>query len=241
MPQLILGLLICFISFGLYMMFSPYLEDKHDYVSQICQLQIFFALLSGVVFNAGPSESEADLFGLILMCLQAVPIASTAFLSSSLSKHVLEPEKRKKLFSILNKLQKKLLPRLQLLSAKLRRVGKFSKSGSATMVGLEVADTSDAITSSKPMSTENALIAWKLRKRLQANPNWLNGKTRVQPRMQMASVAKSTADGPSTPDSASGSASGCATVAATEPDEASNRVLTIVTAPAEPPTPRTSA
>ena len=48
MPQLILGLLICFISFGLYMMFSPYLEDKHDYVSQICQLQIFFALLSGV-------------------------------------------------------------------------------------------------------------------------------------------------------------------------------------------------
>ena len=100
-----------------------------------------------------------------------------------MSKHVLEPEKRKKLFNISRKFQKKLLPRLQLLSAKLRRVGKFSKSGSATMVGLEVADINDAITSSKPMSTENALIAWKLRKRLQANPNRWNGKTRVQPRM----------------------------------------------------------
>ena len=130
MPQLILGLMICFLSFGGYMMLSPFVKDKHDYVAQICQVQIFFALLSSVVLNSNPTPAEKQLMGVILISLQAVPPLATAFLSSPLSKHVLEKDKRNKLIKILGKVHNKVMPKLQLLWAKLRGVGKFSQTGS---------------------------------------------------------------------------------------------------------------
>lgn len=127
MPQLILGLMICFLSFGLYMMFSPYIKDKHDYVSQICQIQIFFALLSGVVLNSNPSQREVHAMGLVLMALQAVPPFFTAFLTSPLAKHVLERERRKKLLKRAGKLHRKFYPKVVLFWAWLRSKGKFDK------------------------------------------------------------------------------------------------------------------
>jgi len=85
---------------------------------------------------------------------------------------VLEPDKRKNLFKISSKLQKKLLPKLQLLSAKLRRVGKFeNEHRKAAKLAGDASTTDDAMTSpydtSRPMETKQALIAWRLRKRLQ--------------------------------------------------------------------------
>jgi hypothetical protein len=125
MPQLMLGLIICFLCFGAYMMFSPFIQDKHDYVSQICQLQIFFALLSGVVLNASPSEGDVAMMGLILMAMQGVPPAVTAFLSSPASKYALDPVERAKLFKTYNKIVNKVGPKLRLIDAKRRKVGKF--------------------------------------------------------------------------------------------------------------------
>ena len=68
------------------------------------RLQIFFALLSGVVLNStssGPNERQVMAY--LLMGLQAVPPFCTVFLSSSLSKYVLDKESRKKLFNFVGK------------------------------------------------------------------------------------------------------------------------------------------
>lgn len=126
-PQLVLGLLICFVSFGLYMMYSPYVKEKHDYVSQICQLQIFFALLAGVVLNATPTDQEVYTLGVILIALQAVPPFLCAFLASPMSKYLLEREKRAKVLGILGKVHTKLFPQMQLMWARLHGRGKFRK------------------------------------------------------------------------------------------------------------------
>jgi len=127
MPQLILGLMICFLSFGAYMALGPFTLAKHDYVSQLAQLQIFFTLLSGVVFNTQESDNpESKLFAIILMAICAVPPGVTAFLVSPLSKYVLDDEKRAKTRKMVLKLRKKANIHLQVLSAKLRHRGKWA-------------------------------------------------------------------------------------------------------------------
>jgi len=73
-----------------------------------------------------------------------------------------------------SKLQKKVLPKLQLLSAKLRRVGKFDKEHrqAAKFARGGATAANDAIPSdcgaSGPMEINHALVAWRLRKRLQS-------------------------------------------------------------------------
>ena len=96
LEQLILGLLICFLSFGAYMLLSPYLEERHDHVSRLCQVQIFFALLAGIVLKAEPSESTTDNFGLILTFMCAVPPLCVAFLATPLSQYIIDATARTK-------------------------------------------------------------------------------------------------------------------------------------------------
>ena len=129
MPQLILGLIVCFVSFGLYMMFAPFTKTKHDYVSQVCQIQIFLALLSGVIFNTESSPAEKEAMSYILMALQALPPGIAAFLSSPASKYMLDPAKRKKASKMFSKLQDRLSVKFQIGWAKLFRRGKFAKPG----------------------------------------------------------------------------------------------------------------
>jgi len=161
--QLILGLLICFISFGAYMALSPFTDEKHDYVSIICQLQIFFALLAGVMLNSPATEpSERLVMGYILMALQAVPPFFTAFLSSPLSKHVLDKERRRKLFRGLDKLHKKLAPQLELCWAMARRKGKFARAGRAT----EHQNAIAIFRREEVISTKSAMVAFRFRRRL---------------------------------------------------------------------------
>lgn len=38
--QLVWGLLVCFISAGMYMMYAPYVENGDDRLSQLAQLQV---------------------------------------------------------------------------------------------------------------------------------------------------------------------------------------------------------
>jgi hypothetical protein len=37
--QLIFGLLVCFLTFGGYMLYAPYVDAKDDRLAQICQVQ----------------------------------------------------------------------------------------------------------------------------------------------------------------------------------------------------------
>ena len=49
--QLIFGLMICFLTFGMFMLWSPYISDDDDRVAQLCQVQIFFSLLASLLLK----------------------------------------------------------------------------------------------------------------------------------------------------------------------------------------------
>ena len=47
--QLTYGLIIAFLSFGAYTFLAPYRDPSDDRLAQLCQMQIFFSLVSGKV------------------------------------------------------------------------------------------------------------------------------------------------------------------------------------------------
>ena len=49
--QLIFGLVVCFLTFGVNVFYAPYIEDGDDHLAQLCQVQIFFALLSSITLK----------------------------------------------------------------------------------------------------------------------------------------------------------------------------------------------
>ena len=74
--QLFWGLLVCFSTFGAYMMYAPFVEDSDDMLSQLAQLQIFLTLLSSLSLRAvPPSEFVSNLVTFILF---AVPLLGLA-------------------------------------------------------------------------------------------------------------------------------------------------------------------
>ena len=82
--QLTFGLLISFFSFGAYMVFQPYAKDGDDRLSQLCQAQTFFALLSSIILEhamreEGENGPTSRGMGYIISFLTGVPIV-TAFL-----------------------------------------------------------------------------------------------------------------------------------------------------------------
>ena len=52
--QLIFGLVVCFVTFGTLMVYAPYVDHKDDYFAQLCQVQVFFLLLSSLALKSGP-------------------------------------------------------------------------------------------------------------------------------------------------------------------------------------------
>jgi len=83
--QLMFGLIVCFVTFGAYTYHLPYDESKSNFLAQICQCQIFFALLSSVALRfAATSITSAgtDLLDYVLTTLTLLPgIILTVFQS----------------------------------------------------------------------------------------------------------------------------------------------------------------
>jgi hypothetical protein len=73
-PQLIFGLIICFLSYGAYCVYSPYVSDEDDLIAQVAQVIIFFSLVSSLVTNAYP---EDPVMQVLLPALLAVPVVLT--------------------------------------------------------------------------------------------------------------------------------------------------------------------
>ena len=75
--QLTCGLIVCFITFGSYMMYAPFIDDGDDLLSQVCQLQIFFSLLSAIVLKTNPNSAA---MGYILPIMILIPpLAAVVF------------------------------------------------------------------------------------------------------------------------------------------------------------------
>ena len=66
--QLIFGLVICFLTFGAHMVYAPYVDHNDDRLAQLCQAQIFFALLSSVALKCVACH-------LTHICLKSIPIS----------------------------------------------------------------------------------------------------------------------------------------------------------------------
>ena len=57
--QLTYGLLVCFLSFGAFTLLQPYASDSDDRLAQLCQVQVFFALVASIILNwQDDQESE---------------------------------------------------------------------------------------------------------------------------------------------------------------------------------------
>ena len=76
--QLVYGLLVCFLTFGMYVFLQPFKRRGDNEFGQICQMEIFIALLLSLVIkyrNVTDTESIGVLDG-VLTTLLCIPIVS---------------------------------------------------------------------------------------------------------------------------------------------------------------------
>ena len=79
--QLITGLLVCFISFGMYASYEPYVEKSDDQLSKVCQVSLFFSLVSSIALKMEPDGSADTLAGLLLFMLAMPPMIALFYQS----------------------------------------------------------------------------------------------------------------------------------------------------------------
>jgi len=72
--QMILGLIICFLTYGMYGVFAPYDEPSDDLLAQVAQVTIFFSMVASIITNAYPND---PVMSALLPGMLAVPIAMT--------------------------------------------------------------------------------------------------------------------------------------------------------------------
>jgi len=58
--QLSYGLLVCFLSFGAYMLLTPYTSESDDRLAQLCQMQIFFSLVASIMLRHAREISVSE-------------------------------------------------------------------------------------------------------------------------------------------------------------------------------------
>ena len=85
--QLFWGLLVCFSTFGAYMMYAPFKNASDDTLSQLAQLQIFLTLLSSMALReTPPSEFVGSLVTYVLFIVPGIGLYLETPLVSELNK-----------------------------------------------------------------------------------------------------------------------------------------------------------
>lgn len=70
--QLIWGLMVCFLTFGAYMLYAPFVKDSDDTTSQLAQAQIFLSLVASIGLRLTPPD--ATLGSVVTVCFFIIPI-----------------------------------------------------------------------------------------------------------------------------------------------------------------------
>jgi len=119
--QLIYGLMTCFLIFGAYAYWQPYVDDDDDTLATICQAQIFFTLLASVInaFDDGTLRGNYNI-GALLVVLTLAPAAIAIYQETPLRHHAQELM-RSKMMSQLTDSVKSVLPN------KIKEVGKVEE------------------------------------------------------------------------------------------------------------------
>jgi len=81
MYQLVLGLMICFVTFGMYAAFSPFEDSSDQLLSNIAQIHTFFAMAVTILINAYPNNLFIDY---LLSGLMFMPVILAFLLESDL-------------------------------------------------------------------------------------------------------------------------------------------------------------
>jgi hypothetical protein len=75
LAQLVSGLIVCFLSVMMYTWFKPYRDPKDDALQMICQVQVFFALLSKIILDhPGVTDDQRNALGGILVVTSSLPV-----------------------------------------------------------------------------------------------------------------------------------------------------------------------
>merc|ERR1711988_486696 len=73
--QLVWGLLVCFVTFGAYMYFEPFVKVSDSHLSQIAQAQIFLTLVSSIGLRlTPPDETLAHIISVLLFFIPAIAL-----------------------------------------------------------------------------------------------------------------------------------------------------------------------
>ena len=65
--QLTLGLIVCFITYGSYSSFAPFVKDDEDFLQVVAQFSIFFSLVSSIVLKTNPDSQAMAVLMLIML------------------------------------------------------------------------------------------------------------------------------------------------------------------------------
>ena len=85
--QLIFGLMVCFITFGMFIHYDPFEEGGDDVLAWLCQGQIFFSLLSSIALSYDEEQRAASRnLDFLLVTLWVLPLVLSAFLLSPISR-----------------------------------------------------------------------------------------------------------------------------------------------------------
>ena len=77
--QLIVGLLVCFISFGMYASYEPYVRDSDDRLAKVAQVSLFFSLVSSIALKVESDSSTEALGNVLIVTLMVPPVAAFLF------------------------------------------------------------------------------------------------------------------------------------------------------------------
>merc|ERR1711935_785743 len=77
--QLIVGLLVCFVSYGMYASYKPYTKGSDGWLSKVCQVSLFFSLVSSIALKMEPDNSTEALEGLLVFMLMVPPVLAFLF------------------------------------------------------------------------------------------------------------------------------------------------------------------
>ena len=87
--QLMLGLIICFLTYGMFSNFKPYVDEGDDFVALTCQFSTFFSLLAQIILVTSPNEPT---LAVLLPTISFIPVVIAFILETPLISWISKPQ-----------------------------------------------------------------------------------------------------------------------------------------------------
>ena len=80
LEQLWIGQMVCFVTFGIYMWFRPYRDVTDNHLQMVCQMGIFFALMSKTMLDhPDVTDRQVNMTGTLLLAASAAPAVTVIY------------------------------------------------------------------------------------------------------------------------------------------------------------------